>query len=95
MKSYKSLVIAVFAASLVLPLSAQEKKKGFAAADKDGDGVLSETEYVAAFKGKGSEDDAKKRFSKLDTNSDKKLSPEELRAGMKGKGKGEKKEKKN
>lgn len=93
MKSYKSLVIAVFAASLVLPLSAQEKKKGFAAADKDGDGVLTEAEYVAAFKGKGTDDDAKKRFAKLDANKDGKLTAEEMKAGAKGKG--EKKEKKN
>ena len=94
MKSYKSLVVAAFAASLVLPLSlsAQEKKNRFAEADKNGDGVLSVEEYVAAFKGKGSEDEAKKRFEKLDANKDGKLSSDELRAGMK-KGEGKKKEK--
>lgn len=95
MKSYKSLVVAAFAAALVLPLSlsAQEKKKGFAAADKNSDGFLSVEEYVAAFKGKGTEDEAKKRFEKLDANKDGKLTAEELAAGRKGDGK--KKEKKD
>lgn len=88
----KRYLIAATAVLLSLPLalSAAEKKKGggFAAADKNGDGKVTEAEYVAAMTGEGKKMDekgAKARFKELDTNNDKALSQEEYAAGAKKK----------
>jgi len=91
----KRILIAATAALLSLPLvlnAADGNKKkggGFTAADTDGDGKVSETEYVAAVKSRMAEDAAKKRFAALDKDKDGSLSREEFGSG------GGKKKKKN
>ena len=89
----KRIILTAGAVALSLPLAAHAadatKKKGpFMAADTDGDGKVSVTEYVAAMKGKLDENAAKAKFAELDKNKDKSLSREEFQAGV------EKKEKK-
>ena len=59
----------------------------FASIDKDGDGSISESEYVAALDGRAKADAAKKRFATLDKDGDGKLTKEEHAAGSKGGGK--------
>ena len=54
----------------------------FAELDKDNNGSISKTEYVAGMKTKlGSEEAATKRFGELDKDKDDTLSKEELAAG--------------
>jgi len=96
----KKFLLAATAALLSLPLAlhaADENKKkggGFAAADTNGDGKVSQAEYVAAVKGKMDEAAAKAKFAELDKNKDGSLSPEEFSAGA-GEKKGGKKKKEN
>lgn len=52
--------------------------------DADGDGFLSESEFLAAAKDDDRKEKMKKRFGKIDTNGDGKLSLDEFKAGMKG-----------
>ena len=79
--------------SLPLALSAaDEKKKGpFMAADADSDGKVTQTEYVAAVKGKMDDAAAKAKFSELDKNKDGSLTREEFQAGTEKKGEKKKK----
>lgn len=95
---YKKILIAALAASISIPLALhaadEGKKKGnpFAAADKDHDGKLSKSEFVAAMSERlGGADKAEARFAQLDKNSDGSVTQEEFSAGMAGKGGGKKK----
>ncbi len=96
MKLNTRFVITALVSALALPLAvsaAQGEKKGkgtpmnFASIDKDGDGSISESEYVAALDGRAKADAAKKRFATLDKDGDGKLTKEEHAAGSKGGGK--------
>lgn len=82
----KRILIAATAVLLSLPLAVQAadeaKKKGpFVAADTDGDGKVSQTEYVAAMKGKMDEAAAKAKFTELDKDKDGSLSRQEFNPG--------------
>ena len=93
----KEILIAATAVMLSLPLAlhaaAQTNKKGaFLAADANGDGKVSQAEFVAAMKGKMDPAAAKAKFVELDMNKDGALSREEYNAGRGGK-KGAKKKK--
>src|SRR3954463_2997561 len=92
----KRILIAATAVLLSLPLAShaadQNKKKGpFMRADTDGDGKVSQTEYVASMKGKLDETAAKAKFAELDKDKDGSLSREEFSAGAAGKKGGKKK----
>ena len=98
MKTTRRILISTLVAVLALPLAVQaakgDRKKGdaadaFAKADKDGDGVVTEAEFIAAMGGKGGEDTAKKRFARMDKDHDGKLTKEEFSAAA---GKKKKKE---
>jgi Ca2+-binding EF-hand superfamily protein len=56
--------------------------KLFKKRDANGDGALSEDEFLAAAKEDKQKETMKKRFSKIDSNGDGKLSLEEFTAGM-------------
>lgn len=100
MKLNHRLVAALLVTALAIPgvaLAAKgEGKKGgkpaFGTLDKNGDGSISEAEFVAARGKKTDEGAAKTQFGKLDKNGDGKVSQEEFDAPA---GKGEKKRKKN
>ena len=87
----KRILIAAIAASLSLPLAlnaADESKKkggGFTTADADSNGKVTQTEYVAAMKGRLEEAAAKARFTELDKDKDGSLSRDEFNAGTGGK----------
>ena len=99
MKNPRQILLAALAGVILMPavvLAAKgEAKKGgsrpdFATLDKDGDGVVSEAEYLAGAKGEGTEAQAKKRFAALDADHDGKVTKEEMsarRGGGKKKGK--------
>jgi Ca2+-binding EF-hand superfamily protein len=94
----KRILIAATAVLLSLPLAVraadETKKKGpFTAADTDGDGKVSKTEYVAAMKGKLDAAAADAKFAELDKNKDGSLSREEFNAGAGEKKGGGKKKK--
>ena len=100
----KQILIAALAAALSLPVAlnaADENKKkggGFASADADKDGKVTEAEYVAAMKNRGDDEAAKRRFAQLDADKDGSLTQQEYNAGAKkgeGKGKGGEKKKKD
>ena len=91
----KRIILTAAAVMLSLPLAlsaADEKKKGpFMAADADSDGKVTQTEYVAAVKGKMDDAAAKAKFAELDKNKDGSLSREEFQAGTEKKGEKKKK----
>ena len=95
----KRILIAATAALLSLPLAlnaADEKKKGgggFTAADADGDGKVTKTEFVAYVKSRMDEKAAAAKFTELDTDKDGFLTREEFAAGNTGKKGGGKKKK--
>lgn len=96
MKTTTRLVITALATAIALPLVAQaaDKKKNdgpaaFAKMDKDQDGKISESEFVASAKDK---DQAKTRFASLDKDQSGDLTKQEMAAGAK-KGGGKKKNK--
>jgi len=79
----KHIRMTALAALLLLPLTlpaaeGTKKKAAFAAADTDGDGKVSQSEYIAAMKGKLDESAAKTRFAELDKDKNGSLSPEEF-----------------
>ena len=85
----RCLVAAVACAVLAPAASmAQETKpkmdpeKVFKRRDTNGDGSISEDEFLAAAKEDKQKEQMKKRFGKIDTNSDGKLSLDEFKAGM-------------
>ena len=88
----KQIITAAVAVLLSLPLALnaadKAKKKGnpFAAADTDGNGKVSQAEFVAAMKDKGDAAAVKARFAKMDKDSDGSLTQEEFNAGAAKKG---------
>lgn len=93
MKTASRVLIASLAAAVALPLAvhaAKGDRKGkkdqtpavaFATVDKDNDGSVTETEFVAAMKDTLGESAAKTRFATLDKDSNGKLTKEEYAAG--------------
>jgi hypothetical protein len=82
------LVLVGLASPVAFAAKADKKKKGetagteapppaFAKVDKDGNGSVSQSEYVAALKSEIGEDAAKLRFGALDKNFDGQLSKDE------------------
>lgn len=97
MKISKIILCTAIAAALSLPFTAEAakgEKKGkksaapeFSTVDKNGDGSISQEEYVAAMKDSIGEETAKSQFASMDKNSDGKLSSEEYSASSGKKGK--------
>lgn len=94
MKLTRRLLLTSFAAALSLPIAAfaakGDRKKAepppaFATVDKDGNGSISEAEFVAAVKEKQGEAAAKTQFASLDKDHDGKLTKEEYAAGTEAK----------
>ena len=83
-------LVAALACALFTPGStpAQETKpkpdpeKVFKRRDINGDGVVSEDEFIAVAKDDTQKPKLKKRFGKLDADGDGKLSLDEFKAGM-------------
>lgn len=78
-----TIATAVALPSAVFAAKADRKKNAtpaatFATIDKDSDGVISEAEFLAAEKGKVSDEAAKSRFAAMDKNSDGKLAKDEF-----------------
>jgi len=93
----KRFLITATAVLLSLPLAvsaadANKKKGPFVAADTDGDGKVSQAEYIASVKDKMDEAAAKAKFTELDKDKNGSLSREEFNAGA-GEKKGGKKKK--
>ena len=91
------ILIAASVVLLSLPLAShaadETKKKGpFMAADADGDGKVSQAEFVAAMKGSLDEPAAKAKFAELDKDKNGSLSREEFAAAA-GEKKGGRKKK--
>lgn len=83
-------LMAALAFAVLSPVAviAQETKpkmdpeKAFKRRDANGDGSISEDEFLAAAKEDKQKDAMKKRFGKIDTNGDGKLSLDEFKTGM-------------
>ena len=87
----ETLLLAATAAFLSLPLALHaadktKKMEPFLAADTDGDGRVTSSEYAAAMKGKLDQATAQTKFTELDVNKDGALSREEFNGGRKKKG---------
>ena len=66
---------------------AADKSAAFGKADKDSDGFVTESEFVASRGKKADQAKMKTQFGKMDKNSDGKLSKEEFEAAPSGRGK--------
>lgn len=80
-----ALAFAVFSPAAVMAEETKPKmdpEKVFKRRDANGDGSISEDEFLAAAKEDKQKETMKKRFSKIDSNGDGKLSLEEFTAGM-------------
>jgi Ca2+-binding EF-hand superfamily protein len=82
--------MALFTIASLLPVSveAQTKPKAdpeqtFKRRDANGDGFLSEDEFVSAAKDQDRKEKMKRRFTKLDANGDGKISFDEFKASLK------------
>lgn len=78
-----TIVTAVALPSAVFAAKADKKKNAtlaaaFASVDKDGNGEISETEFLAAEKDKGTVEAAKARFAAMDKNHDGKIAKDEF-----------------
>ena len=60
-----------------------DPEQTFKRRDADGDGFLTEAEFVAAAKDEDQKSKMRKRFAKIDVNGDGKLSRDEFKAGVK------------
>ncbi len=88
MKLTHRLLVVTLATAVALPAvvfaAKGDKKKNatpaatFASVDKDGDGVITEAEFLAAEKDKLSVEAAKARFAEMDKNHDGKLGKDEF-----------------
>jgi Ca2+-binding EF-hand superfamily protein len=99
MKINHRILVTVLVSALAVPgiaLAAKgEKKKddgadkaagAFAKADKDSDGFVTESEFVASRGKKADQGKMKTQFGKMDKNGDGKLSKDEFAAAASGKG---------
>jgi hypothetical protein len=99
MKLNHRLLVTVLVSALAIPAisfaAKGERKKtegddkagaAFAKADKDSDGFVTESEFVASRGKKADQGKSKGQFGKLDKNGDGKLSKEEFAAAASGKG---------
>jgi hypothetical protein len=80
-----ALAFAVLSPAAVVAQETKPKmdpEKVFKRRDADGDGSISEDEFLAAAKEDKQKDMMKKRFGKIDANGDGKLSLDEFKAGM-------------
>jgi Ca2+-binding EF-hand superfamily protein len=80
-----ALAFAVLSPAAVMAQEIKPKmdpEKVFKRRDADGDGSISEDEFLAAAKEDKQKDMMKKRFGKIDANGDGKLSLDEFKAGM-------------
>lgn len=104
MKITNRILLLTLAAAIAMPVAASaakgdRKKKSdtpettFTTIDKDGDGVVTEAEYLALMSKPLGESAAKARFAQLDKDSNGKLSKEEYAAaGTEGKKRRKKKD---
>ncbi|MBL9199376.1 MAG: EF-hand domain-containing protein [Opitutaceae bacterium] len=105
MKSAHRLLVAALIAAIALPGAAfaakADKKKNnaatetFASVDKNGDGNITQEEFLATQKDKLGEEAAKTRFATLDKNKDGKLTSDEFGGGTEEKKKRRKKKDQN
>lgn len=80
-----AVAFAVFTPAAVMADETKPKmdpEKVFKRRDANGDGSLSEDEFLAAAKEDKQKEMMKKRFGKIDTDGDGKLSLDEFKAGM-------------
>jgi Ca2+-binding EF-hand superfamily protein len=81
---FATIAAAVAAPTASLAAKAEKKSKNatptemFDAMDKDGNGVVTQAEYIASVKERLGEDGAKTRLAEMDKNKDGKLSKEEF-----------------
>lgn len=97
------VLVSALVPTFVFAAKGERKKKdkdaapavSFSSADKDSDGVVTESEFAAAMKSQLGEDAAKLRFGTIDKNHDGKLSKDEYDTGASDSGEKKKRRKKN
>jgi Ca2+-binding EF-hand superfamily protein len=80
-----AIAFAVLSPAAVMAQETKPKmdpEKVFKRRDTNGDGSISEDEFLAPAKEDKQKEQLKKRFGKIDTNSDGKLSLDEFKTGM-------------
>lgn len=88
--SLAALAAALSLASVGFAADGNKPNRAFGKADTNGDGKISETEYVAAVKDKTDEAKAKTAFARRDKNKDGALSADEFKPATEKKGEGDK-----